>query len=179
MKKSLTTRVKTVFFALACLFLAWLFVGNARAGEVTLSWAAPDGGESCTPSTGPIEVDHYRIWLLVDETVGPVTSWSMSGLEPGEYTYTGQTVAVDGLQSRLAVEATKTVTSLTTIAGSQVFQPVSINNAFWLLPVGTARAGTECIVNQTTNGLYAIPNTEVDWSSGTSVRPLLVVTDCQ
>ena len=102
---------------------------------------------------------------------------TLNGKLPGDYQYVATSYTTDGEESRVSGKAEKTVTQFTAATGTVVYQPVSITNGFWLLPVGTVSADVECIINQNVNGKYAVPTTSVSWSPGVVPKPL-VVSDC-
>ena len=160
--------------------VGWLFAGIAFADNIDLSWTNPTGTEVCTDD-GPL--DNWagtRIWQLVTEINDPnVTNYQITGALPGEYLYVSTAFDTDDEESRLSGSASKTVTSFMASTGATVYQAVSISNAWWLLPVGTMSSDTECIVGTSANDKYAVPTSAVSWSPGTTVRPLLVFSDCQ
>ena len=176
----MSKRIKYLFIALTMGFIAGLlFVKVSRAEDVPLSWTNPTGTEECVAGPQLTNLAGTRIWQLVADIPDPsATSFVLPAMPPGTYSYVATSYDTDGDESRVSGRATKTVESFTAAAGNTVYQVVTINNGFWLLPIGTVTADTACIVEQTVNGKYAIPNTSVTWSQGATARPVLVVTDC-
>jgi len=153
-------------------------VKEALADDVILDWTNPTGQEQCTDAGPLTTLAGTRIWQLVAEIDDPATTTvTLNGKLPGDYQYVATSYTTDGEESRVSGKAEKTVTTFTAAMGAMVYQPVSIANGFWLLPVGTVSADVECIVNQNVNGKYAVPTTSVSWSSGVIPKPL-VVADC-
>lgn len=176
----MSKRVKYMFFALALLVVAYLLGAElVRAEDVSLSWTNPTGEESCT-AAGPLtDLAGTRIWQLVAEIDDPTAeSVVLPAMLPGSYQFVATSYTESGSESRVSGTASKTVATFTAVAGSPVYQVVTIKNGFWLLPIGTVSGDTACIVGQTVNGKYAIPNTAVNWSAGATARPVLVVADC-
>ena len=175
----MSKRIKYLFIAITFGVLAWLAGAElVRADDVTLTWTNPTGQEQCTDAGPLTTLAGTRIWELVAEIDDPAaTTVTLNGKLPGEYQYVATSYTTDGEESRVSGKTTKTVTEFIAVVGATVYQPVSIRNGFWLLPVGTVSADTACIVEQTVNGKYAIPNSAVSWSSGVIPKPL-VVTDC-
>ena len=151
---------------------------TTRADDVKLDWTNPTGQEQCTDAGPLTTLAGTRIWELVAEIDDPATTTvTLNGKLPGDYQYVATSYTTDGEESRVSGKAEKTVTQFTAATGAVVYQPVSIANGFWLLPVGTVSADVECIINQNVNGKYAVPTTSVSWSSGVVPKPL-VVADC-
>lgn len=173
-------RLKYLFVALTVGILIWLATATVtRAEDISLSWTNPTGQETCTNAGELTTLAGTRIWQLVAEINDPTaTSFVLPAMPPGEYQYVATSFTTDGEESRVSGKTTKTVASFVAAAGAPVYQVVTINNAFWLVPIGTVAAETACITEQTVNGKYAIPNTAVSWSPGSTARPVLVVTDC-
>jgi hypothetical protein len=154
------------------------FAELVRAEDTTLTWTNPTGGEECV-AAGPITLAKTQIWQLIGETDSPdATSYVIEGLMPGVYTYAATAVDDTGRVSRLSGTTEKTIVSYSAPAGSTAYQVVSISGGFWLLPVGTLNDDTECNVDQSVNGKYAVPLTAVTMTNPTS-QPLVVVADCQ
>ncbi len=176
----MSKRIKYLFIAITFGVLAWLAGAElVRADDVTLTWTNPTGQEQCTEAGPLTTLAGTRIWELVAEIDDPAaTTVTLNGKLPGEYQYVATSYTTDGEESRVSGKTTKTVTEFMAVAGATAYQVVTINNGFWLLPIGTVSADTECIVNQSVNGKYAIPTSSVSWSPGATARPVLVVSDC-
>lgn len=175
----MSKRLKYLFIAILAGVLAWLAGAElVRAEDVTLTWTNPTETEQCTSGGVYMNPAGTRIWQLVQDVADPDTStFTLTGYKPGAYTFVATSYDTEGVGSRISGHTEKTVTSFTAAAGATVYQPVSITNGFWLLPVGTVTSDIECIVEQTVNGKYAIPSTGVSWSQGVIPKPL-VVADC-
>lgn len=158
------------------------FIGTvkvARADDVVLSWTNPIDTEQCSNAGPYINPAGTYIWQLVQDVADPNSeTFTLVDYLPGDYTFIATSYDTNGVGSRISGQTTKTVTTFTAVAGATVYQPVSIKNGFWLLQVGTVTSDIECIVSETVNGKYAIPDTGVSWSPGVIPKPL-VVTDCQ
>jgi hypothetical protein len=154
-------------------------ISSAHAEDVTLSWTNPDRTftmNDAGPYTNPAGT---KIYLMVESTSDPAaTTLTLPDMKPGTYEFVAVSVDDQGVSSPVSSPATKTVTSFKAPAGSTVYQVVTISNGLWALPIGTLSADTECIVEQTVNGKYAVPQDNVTWSPGATARPPLVVADC-
>lgn len=165
-------------------FLFVLWVNDARAEDNTLSWTPPTGTEECS-DTGPLQPGDllgYRIYLRVADIADPsVTSYVFEDMPPGEYTYVS-TAYTANAESRLSGAATKTVTSFFAPAGSQVYQPVTISSGFWMIPMGTLSADTDCdVTTEVTSAgtkYHRVPQDNLVWSPGSTARPVMVVAEC-
>jgi hypothetical protein len=179
-------RFKLLFFVATVTVVIWLFWGAklVYAGEVTLSWTNPVEQEQCT-NAGPLpDLKGTRIYELVAETTDPaLTAVTLTGKLPGEYTYVATAYVLDEegnpVESRTTTNTVKTITEFKALAGATVYQVVTISNGFWLLPVGTVPVDTACNVNSVVNGKYGVPVDAIEWSPGTSARPIVVVADCE
>lgn len=176
----MSKRVKYLFIALAFAVLGFLLTAElVKAEDIQLSWTNPTGQEQCTSAGELTDLAGTRIWQLVAEVDDPLaTSFVLPAMPPGSYQYVATSYTTSGSESRVSGKTMKTVESFTAAAGNTVYQVVTITNGFWLLPIGTVTSEVVCIVEQTVNGKYAIPNTAVSWSPGSTARPVLVVTDC-
>ena len=166
--------VVAVYFLI--LIAGMLLVSQARAENITLTWAESSGSESCTPADPGGPVVGYRIYQMIAD-VGNVTSHVLTGLVPGDYVYTASAYN-DDAESRLTLPVTRTATTFMALAGSTVYEVVTIENAFWLLPVGNVTENVECVLEQSVNGKHAIPVDGVTWSAGVQPK-LMVVADCE
>ena len=146
------------------------------AGEVMLSWKNPTKSEVCTDA-GAADIDGIRIWQLVTEVdENDPTEYVIDRLLPGEYVYAASAFNTSGTESRMTGTVTKTVSDFVAEAGSTVYQVVSIENGFWLLPVGTIETEVACNTDQSVNGRYAVPLSAVNLTGTTD--PVVVVADC-
>ena len=160
---------------LVAIFLA-LVSAPLWAEDVTISWTPPDGQEQCSAVTGPPDLAGYRILEVVATIDDPAaTSHVLPGKLPGEYTYLSTSLDTDGNESRLSNEAIKIVTTFQ-VSNETVYTMARIENAFILLPIGTAPLGTACDVNQSVNGKYVVHVDNVTWTS--SNEAFVVVADC-
>jgi hypothetical protein len=147
---------------------------------ITLSWVNPvstfnmvDAGPYTNPST-------TRIYMLVDEVPHPATTITLPKMKPGTYEFVAVAVDDQGESSPVSGVATKTVTSFKALAGSTVYQVVTIKDGVWTLPIGTLNLDTECIPDQQVTDKYAVPQQgNIDWAPGSTARPPLVVADCE
>jgi len=173
-------KLKTIFFLLTIGVVFFLLgVRTAKADTVTLNWTNPIATENCVAGGPYLDKGGTHIWQLVADVTDPaLVSHQFNNVLPGTYTYIATAYSLTGEESRGSGKAVKAAVLFTASIGTTVYQPVSIRNGFWLLPVGTVSVATECIVGQNVNGKYAIPNTSVNWSPGVIPKPL-VVTDCQ
>lgn len=178
MKRLFAGPLMPFLFAVAAVLYLAFCVKTVMAADVVLSWTNPTDTEQCTAG-GPYDNPAgTRIWRLIADIPDPTAdAFTLVGYKPGNYTFVATSYSTDGTGSRISGEADKTVTTFTAVAGAIVYQPVSITNGFWLLPVGTISADVECIVNQNVNGKHAVPTTSVSWSQGVVPKPL-VVADC-
>jgi len=169
---------KHIFFIAAVLFIIWL-AGPSFAEDVTLTWEEPTASETCTASTDPPDAAKYRIYQLVAEVPAPATEYTFTSMLPGEYSYVASTVNSEDVEGRSSPVATKSVTSFQALAGSPVYQPVSIDTGFWMIPMGTVTADVDCDITQRVNEFYRIPIDAVTWSAGVDAEPVLVVASCK
>lgn len=166
---------------LVLLGIGWVF-DEARADDVVLSWDNATQNEDGTPLTNLAGI---RIWQLVATTTDPQqTSYTISGLDVGDYIYAATSYTTDDppVESVLSTTAEKSVTQLvvTNIVVKIVTQRPG---KFLLLGVGTVPLGTVCDITTEVNKHYAIPFDDIVWSdparnNGTAELPLLVVAEC-
>jgi hypothetical protein len=177
----MTSRIKTVFFVLAVLIVLWLAFGAklALAGDNTLTWKKPTETESCT-NAGPLtNLAGTRIWQLVADIPDPdIETYTIEDQLPGTYEYVATSYDETGAESRVSGKATKTVDSFIAVAGSQAYQPVMISNGWWMIPMATMDADTECDVTQNANGYYRVPPGSYTWLDGSTARPVMLVAEC-
>lgn len=170
-------KFKSIFFIFALIVLLWAVA--ALADDVTLTWEEPTGSETCTASTDPPNPAKYRIYQLVAEVPAPTTEYTFTSMLPGEYSYVASTVSTEDVEGRTSPVATKTVTTFKALAGSSVYQPVSIDSGFWMIPMGTVTADVDCDITQRVNEFYRVPVDAVTWLDGVDAQPVLVVASCK
>lgn len=163
------------------LLAAILLLPTSVLGEdINLSWTNPTGTFTLAdagPYTNPAGT---KIYMEVAEVADPnATSYVLADMKPGTYRFVAVSYDTEGVASPVSNEAEKVVTSFKAPAGATVHQIVTINNAIWLLPIGTVTADTECITEQSVNGMYAVPVDAITWSPGSTARPPIVVANCQ
>lgn len=173
-----------VVWGVVLLLCLVLITRAVRGEEVTISWDNPVAQETCTDGGPLTDLKGVKVYELVGQTMDPaLTEVTLTGYKPGEYRFVATAYVLDAdgneVESRTTASVTKTVTSFAAPAGATVYQVVTITNDFLFLPVGTVSADTECITSVSVKGKYPIPTTAVSWSPGTTVRPVLVVTDCE
>ena len=150
------------------------------AEAITLSWTNPTETVSYVPAGPYTNPAGTRVWVLVADIADPdATSFVLPAQPPGEYFFVATSYDTDGHESQVSGKASKTVTSFKAFANSTVYQVVTIKDGFWTLPIGTLSADTDCIVEHTVNGKYAVPQDNVVWAQGSTARPPLVVADCE
>ena len=113
---------------------------------------------------------------------GTSLNWDLV-FSPGEYRMTVYAIDPEGDRSPVSNEVIKTVVGSNAapiiLATEQtVYNVVKQDNRFVLLPVGTVPPGTSCDMNNQVNGRGAVPVSEVVWSAGVTVRPVVVVALC-
>jgi len=164
------------------MWLAW-GASLVHAGEVTLSWTNPVEQEQCT-NAGPLpDLKGIRVYELVAETSDPaLTSVTLTGKLPGEYTYVATAYVLDEnldpVESRTTTNVVKTVTEFKALAGSTAYQPVMISTGWWMIPMATMDADTQCDVTQSANGYYRVPQGSYTWLDGSTARPVMLVAEC-
>lgn len=157
---------------------------------VEVCWQPPTENVDGTPLT---DLDAYRIYwgsqtrdytgnlLLADETL---TCYEL--IEPGNGVWFLAMTAIDaeGNESAYSNEVTKTIQSTQPLpviileSDKIVYTVVKQINRFVLLPVGTVPPGTQCDPNESVNGYSVVPVGQVEWSPSTTVRPVVVVAQC-
>lgn len=78
--------------------------------------------------------------------------------------------------SRASVTVAVTPSSPVMGADTTVYTSVKVKDAYQLLPIGTAPAGTPCIASQTLNGFMAVPVAKVTFTG--SVKSTVVLGKC-
>ena len=168
------TNLEIVTFIAIVVIIGWLFPPKAKADEVTLTWTQPIQNEDGTTLT---DLAGIRIWQLVGETTDTAqTSYVISGLQPGDYTYiaTAYTTADPPVESKISNTAEKVVGGLTVI-DTRVYIVAKIPGDFLLLVVGTVPLGTACNSNVIVKGMNSVP---VDQVTFTGARDVVVVAQC-
>lgn len=155
---------------------------------VQLCWVAPTQNVDGTPLT---DLDAFRVYYgpepraytstldLPDETQ---TCHAFS-VTPGPHYFAMTAIDADGNESAYSNEVLRTEVGppqppVILSQAETVYTVVRQPNRFVLLAVGTVPAGTVCDPSQTVNGHGAVPVDAVEWSSGTTVRPVVVVARC-
>jgi hypothetical protein len=160
------------------LLLLLFLCDPVSADDVVLSWTLPTGTEQYSDAGPYTNPGGTKIWQLVEDITDPEQDTiTLAGYTPGVYKFVATAYDTEGVSSRVSGQAEKTVTSFKALAGAVVYQPVSITNGWWLLPVGTVSEDVECIVAERTRDKYAVPVSSVSWSPGVVPKPL-VVADC-
>jgi len=150
----------------------------ALAGDVTLSWTNPDMTEQCVAGTAYTNPGGTRLWQLVAEIPDPtqsISTYTIPAMVPGTYDYVATTYDDQGVESRVSGKAQKIVTEFVT-TDTKAYYIIQQPNLFLAVVVGSVPLGTACNPDQSVNGLYSVPQSEVTFT-GTS-QPLVVVAQC-
>lgn len=168
-------------FVAIIVILGWMLPAPAHADDVTLTWTNPVENEDGTPLT---DLAGIRIWQLVGETTDIAQlSYTISGLEPGDYTYiataytTGDPVAdppVASVESKISNTAEKTVSALA-VTDERVYIVAKVPGRFLFLVVGTVPLGTVCDASVNVGAYNSVPISEVTF---TGARDVIVVAQC-
>lgn len=164
----------------------------AGTGSLTLSWTAPTQN---TDGSALTDLAGYWVYSgaaatslskLTQITNKAATSYVVTGLVPGSYSYAVTAYNAAGVESDLSATTTATVpkqtkpaapTGLkTTLATATAYYIIQQADKFILLPVGTVPSGTTCDATQSVNGYYALDRSKVAWYGAT--KPLVVVGPC-
>ena len=169
--------IKLMFFFLTCGALLWLALTEPlHAGETTLTWTNPTGQEQCTDAGPLTNLAGTRIYQLIAEVDDPTaTTYTVTGLKGGDYTFVATSYTDEGATSRLSGEASKAVAALTVI-DERAYVVAKIKNGFLLTVAGTVPLGTACNEASSVNGKYVVPVDSVNWSA--TVRDVMVVAEC-
>ena len=103
---------------------------------------------------------------------------------PGEYYITVYAQAAeDQSLSPVSNEVRKTIVGANAApviieTERTVYNVIKQPNRFVLLPIGTVPPGTPCDPNNMVNGHGAVPTDAVVWAPGSTVRPVVVVAQC-
>lgn len=192
---------KIVFWFLIGLYFLVLFIPNvSEADTVSLSWqnATQNTDGTAIPATGDAALDvtvlsysecdpgdvlkPIRTTLEVPATV---LGFTVEMTTPGDFCFAAYHRNVAGTWSALSNVAKKTVVGVPPVEpplvdpkviDTRAYSVAKIDDGFLLIVIGSVPLGTPCDINQTVNGKYAVPHTEVTFSgindSGT------VVADC-
>ena len=153
------------------------------AGDAVLTWELPTGTEQCTAGTEAPVIASTEVWQLV-HVGGPTdTGATLSGLVPGDYTYTTSSTDDQGRVSRLSNQATKTVDTLN-VDDDKAYTVVQSGGQFVAFIIGTVPVGTVCDPNSMVKGLfdflpftaYGVPVADVTITGDT--EPVMVVATC-
>lgn len=159
-------------------------VRTAFAGDATLTWQLPTGSEQCTnDSTVPV-IASTEIWQLVASLPGDATTHTLTGLEPGEYTYVASVTDEQGQTSRFSGTTSKTVESMN-VVDDRAFTVFQSGGTFVALVIGTVPVGTVCETSSMVRGQfnfepftgYSVPLESVTITGDT--EPVMVVAQCQ
>jgi len=165
------------------LLILLLIVPVAHAGNAVLTWELPTGTEVCTDNSTPPILASTQIWQLVATTGPTETTYTVTDLIPGDYTYTTSAVSDAGDVSRLSNAADKTVNSLL-VNDDKAYTVVQSGGNFVAFIIGTIPVGTVCNANSMVKGLfnflpftaYGVPVDEVTITGDT--EPVMVVATC-
>ena len=164
--------------------LALLLPIPVLAGTVTLSWTPPTKN---TDGTDLTDLAGFRIYMgqstgaydegTVDIDNPGITSYVWSNLPRGTYHFVATAYNESGLESDYSNEAIKVVDTLSTIADTEAYSILKLNDKIELLPVGTVPRGTDCDQNYSVNGKYVVPVSTVQFYSP-STKSYVVVAEC-
>ena len=155
----------------------------AYAGEAILSWTLPTDSEVCSTNPAVPDIANTQVWELV-ETTGPAdTTVTLTGLEPGDYTYVTSVVSTTGEVSRFSGTASKTIDSIV-VNDDKAYTVVQSGGNFVAFIIGTVPVDTVCDANSMVRGLfnflpftgYGVPVTDVTITGDT--EPVMVVATC-
>lgn len=179
--------------------LSWSFlIPSANAADAELSWTHPTQYTDNTPL--PIaqiaRTDiQYGLCATGNTSLLPtpppvtvavptaLTAFTVTPLNAGRWCFAVRTAATNGevsvwtpfVTKVVAPPAPKAPTNLV-VTITVVYTVVKQRDAFVMLPVGTAPAGTECITSQSVNGYYVVPRAAVTFTG--NVQPEVVVSTC-
>lgn len=180
----MSSRITLLFVVLTLLAIFFLATTKVvRAEDITLTWTNPDRVMSLVDAGVYNNPAGTKIYMEVADVSDPAaTTVMLPKMEPGTYNFVAVSYDTDGHTSPVSTSSTKVVATFTAVAGAQVFQAVSIDTGFWMIPMGTLNANTECDVatKVSSAGLmyYRVPVDNVDWLPNTTARPVLVVAEC-
>ena len=160
------------FFVALILFLSLAFPPKAKAEDVTLSWTNPTEAESCT-NAGSTTIDGVNIWQLVGTIPSANTTYTITAVKPGSYTYAATAFNSDG-ESRLSGVTTKDVVGFA-VVDTRAYIVAKIPGRFLLLVVGNVPLGTACDPDVEVNGMNVVP---VDQVTFTGAHDVVVVAKC-
>jgi len=113
----------------------------AYAGQAVLSWTLPTDSEICSSNPTVPDIANTQVWELV-ETTGPTdTTVTLTGLEPGDYTYVTSVVSTTGDVSRFSGTASKTVASIV-VNDDKAYTVVQSGGNFVAFIIGTVPVDT-------------------------------------
>lgn len=172
------------------IILCLLFPAIAFGGSATLSWTAPTQNTDGTPAT---DLAGFKFYYgntsggpypnEVDLQDPAATTYVIDNLVAGDYFFVATAYNTAGVESDRTNEVTKTIAQAPpnppaglTVSDLVVFTIIKQADRFVLLPVGTVPAGTTCDPDESINGHFVVPRTQVQWSG--TVQPLVVVAQC-
>ena len=163
--------MRRLFFALL------LLAAPVSAGELTLSWTAPVGTESCVAGPPLTDLAGFRIYKLVTDIPNPsLTTYTQTGLHTGDHTYMSTAYNLAGVESRASNPVTKAVTTFG-VSDTMVMSVVKVRDRIILVPIGTIPLGTPCDEAYSVNGHHAVPSAAVTWTLPQN-RAQFVVAQC-
>lgn len=162
---------------------------QVQLGSATVSYTPPTQNSDGTPLT---DLAGYRIYYgtspdsytqVIEIDDPSVTVYVVDNLAPATYYFVSTAVNSSGIESEFSNVATKTIAGVRpappdglTVDGGTVFTVVKQEDRFVLLPVGSIGLGTDCDEEQSVNGHYVVPRSQVQWSG--NIQPLVVVAAC-
>jgi hypothetical protein len=125
----------------------------------------------------------YDSIILIGDAAATCHQWVPA---PGDYFIAMTAIDDDGNESAYSNEVLKNepvpdpgpLPPVILAQEETVYTVVKQPDRFVLIPIGTVPAGTPCDPNQSVNGLGVVPNVAVVWAPGSTVRPIVVVAQC-
>lgn len=147
---------------------------SVPANQARLSWSVSGAVDSFSLHAGPLT----NFYTEVIEIPGAERDYVYVAGFPGTRFFALSATDDEGT-SELSNEVAKTLSLQVIIEQEEVvYTVVKQVNRFVLLPVGTVPIGTMCDLENTVNGLGAVPTEDVVWTSPTGSRPIVVVAQC-
>lgn len=185
------------YTALSVAIALCLGASPTHAGDAVLTWtlATQNTDGTAIPASGPTSLASTRVeWgscsgsnfgtKAGEQVVAkPAVTYTVTGLAPGTWCFRAYSRNTYGAESDPTNVVSKVIAPPTpqppgtlTVTVQTVYQVIGTANAFALIPVGNAPAGTQCDTTQSILGRYVVPRESVTWYG--SVRPQAVVADC-
>lgn len=160
-----------------------LIAPTAYAGNAVLTWTLPTGTETCQDNNTAPTLAETQIWQLVATTGPTETTYTVTDLIPGDYTYVTSAVDDVGNVSRLSNSADKTVDSLL-VNDDKAYTVVQSAGKFVAFIIGTVPVDTVCDADSMVKGefdflpftAYGVPVDDVTITGDT--EPVMVVATC-